>query len=70
MSRCSVLNFEPERVFLKPGESHFLNVTVCPHKDGPQEEFLLLLIKDNPKIELIKVERYFQRSKHKTYQTL
>lgn len=47
--------FEPKKVFLRPGEFTALKVTVSPTKYGLHTETLMFSVKDNPKIELIRV---------------
>lgn len=49
-------SFEPDFAFLKPEESTNLTVYANPQKYGPLAEEIMLIVKDNPKIEKIRVK--------------
>lgn len=51
--------FEPENAILKPDEVCMLTVFANPTKYGSLVEDLMLVVKDNPKIETIKVRNNY-----------
>lgn len=49
------LTVEPENLYLQPGQCKSVKVTVSPKRNGPVTDLLMLIARNNPCVEVIKV---------------